>query len=416
MTFWRPASLVKESDFKLKRPGKLDLLWICVVVGAFTGTAWHLHVIIKTYFEYGYYESIINKKSVLEFPDITICVSPSDHQVSKNADKFANIMMSGFKIIQYIVNNNISLDPELISSADTIYANLHPNERGIFGAELNEVVVHCTFHGRPCFHFGNFVTFHHDQSYNCYTFRYNNTANRTVSSGPYSGLSLILKETNPLKSTYDTTQPTANTEGLKIVIHTRDTIPFLMDKGISVHPGKSTDIGIAMKKYERLDQPYDECATEEWVTDIYDNTYKMNEKLCEQTAKFNEIFHTCSCYSVRYFPHKYKHHQDYERNCKYINLRNLSESVARMSCQTKMFEKYDLGTPNNCAWPCRETDYDMIMSQTVWPQQFMIPDFIEKFILTLSDASPIKQYYYKIKHEYNPGKKPRNSSNDRELK
>ncbi len=414
MTNCARGSHKNESNSEDIRSGKLKLLWICVIIGAFIGTAWHLHRIFKTYFDYGYYESIINKKSNLEFPDITICSSPSDHQVSKNPAKFSNIMVSGFTMIQYILTNNIAFNPDIVASPDLSYANLSPEERKKFGAEVSEIILNCTFHGRPCADLGNFVLFLHHILYNCYTFKYN--TKKTVSTGPYNGLSLMLRGTNPLVAIYDKMQPVGNTEALKIIIHARDTVPFVMHKGISIQPGKSTDIGIAMKKYTRLDEPYDKCARKEWVTDMYDNRYKMNEKLCEQTAKFSEILQTCSCYAVRFFPHKYKQYQDHHKNCLYVNRANFSESLSRMKCQNNMFQKFDLGTPNNCSWPCQETDYDITMSQANWPQDIMISDFIGKYILTLPDTSPTKMYYYKIKHEYHPEQRPNSILENRETK
>ncbi len=408
------GSIAKESDSEGIKSGKLRVLWVCVFIGAFIGTAWHLHLIFKTYFDYGYYESVINKKCDLEFPDVTICASPSDNQVAKNPVIFSNIVTSGVKLMEYMIQNNISLNSNVIASPETTYANIHPRERGIYGADVNEIVLHCTFHGRPCIDFGNFVLFLHAISYNCYTFKYNDYADKKVSTGPHNGLSLILKGTNPMVALYDKTQPVGNVNGLKIVIHARDTVPFIMDKAINIQPGKSTDIGITMKEYKRLDEPYDNCAEEEWVTDVYNNRYRMNEKLCEQTAKFNEILETCSCYVIRYFPHKY--YQDYQNNCLYINLANLSESTARIICQSQMFEKFDLGRPNNCSWPCEEMDYDVMMSQADWPQEIMIPDFVDKYVLTLPETSPTKVYYNKIRHEYYPENKPKNVSVNEELK
>ncbi len=411
MTYCAKCSHIKESNLEDVWSCKLKLLWICVIIGAFIGTAWHLHHIFQTYFDYGYYESIINKKSNLEFPDVTICSSPSDHQVSKNPANFSDIMVSGFTMIQYILTNNISLNPGIVASPDSFYANLSPKERNKFGAEFSEIILNCTFHGRPCADFGNFVLYLHPLSYNCYSFKYN--AKKTVQSGPYNGLSLILRGTDPLVAMYDKTQPVGNTEALKIIIHARDTVPFVMDKAISIQPGKSTDIGIAMEKYTRLDEPYDKCAREEWVTDMYNNRYKMNEKLCEQTAKFHHVLHACSCYAVRFFPHKYKHYQDHHKNCLYVNRANFSESLSRMKCQNNMFQKFDLGTPNNCSWPCQETDYDITLSQANWPQDITISDFIEQYILTLPDTSPTKIYYYKIKHEYHPEQRSKSISEDK---
>ena len=75
------------------KSSKLQVFRICVVLAALSGTTWHLHFICKTYFEYGFYESVINKNTKLaDFPDVTVCSEPSDHQIAKNPDDFINLV------------------------------------------------------------------------------------------------------------------------------------------------------------------------------------------------------------------------------------------------------------------------------------------------------------------------------------
>ncbi len=227
----------------------------------------------------------------------------------------------------------------------------------------------------PCNTYGKFYLFLHPNTFNCYTFKYNQNLNSSLSTGPYKGLSLILKTGNPLIYTYDKTQPVGNVDGLKVVIHAPDTVPYVMDRGIEVHPGESTNIGIVMKNFKRLGSPFGKCTKEAWVRDIYRNEYKLDEKLCQQTARFYDILEACSCYETAIFPNKY--FTDYTKNCMYINPNNFSEFVGKFLCAVHTIENYQAAPDtDNCSWSCEETDYDLTISETVWPKAVMIPDFI----------------------------------------
>ncbi len=246
-----------------------------------------------------------------------------------------------------------------------------------YGERTEDLVINCTFHMKLCELYGTFIRFVHPHVSNCYTFRYKlkNKHKQNISTGPNNGLSLILKGSNPMSLIYDKTVNVGNVNGLKVIIHEQESMPFVIDNAIDIQPGQSTNIG-----------PFGSCAKKSIIKDIYNSSFRTSEKLCEEKAKFHEIFQKCKCLSVEFAKHRFnKNHENY---CNYARVNDFSKMVETMECEIDMLQNDNLGSDNDCTWLCEETDYQIITSQTTWPRDVVIQNFIETYMLPLPDMSP----------------------------
>ncbi len=395
------AHLISGSSCKLK------LLWISVITVASLGTVFHLYSLIDLYLKYDFYESNNREYGTLEFPDITFCsIEGFSHYSMYKNSKFTASHMSA--ILQFLV----SLTPEYFVNETQWYffmSTVLRNE-GTFGSAINdtllklgiskeEFILHCTFRDQACSEVGNFTIFHHYQYFNCYTFRINLTQDaekNAVDTGPENGLSIILKGNNHANFLYDTQTKSANVNGLRIVVHERGTLPPILDRGIDIQPGFSTNIGLSMKKHTRLNVPYGKCEQKDKISQ---KEFVYSELFCNHVSKSAKIFELCNCKSVKY----YKEKENPEENC-YFWLpgvkKTIDELVKDVFCEIDATFKMGNKATKKCVWPCEETTYDFIMSQAEWPLDIAIKDFVAKYISTLACESPIKWFHHKIQSLY----------------
>ena len=122
--------------------------------------------------------------------------------------------------------------------------------------------------------------------------------NSGVEHGLENGLTMILKSNMLGNFVYDPNSKSGNINGLRVVIHERDTYPSLMDLGIDVKPGQSTSIALKMKRFTRLDSPYGICQERNKFQSNLNFIY--SEKLCTDAVKSKNIFESCGCKSVKY--------------------------------------------------------------------------------------------------------------------
>ena len=106
---------------------------------------------------------------------------------------------------------------------------------------LSELIVHCKFKNNNCHEIGGFHLFFHHKFGVCYTFRTHNAKLFETSTGPDSGLSLILKGNHMINPVYDTVSNIANAASLKVTIHEAGTLPPILRNGIDIMPGTSTN-------------------------------------------------------------------------------------------------------------------------------------------------------------------------------
>ncbi len=143
---------------------------------------------------------------------------------------------------------------------------------------------------------------------------------------------------------------------------------------------------IKQKMFSRLDSPYGVCKEREQQNDYMNFIY--SEKLCTDTAKSKDFFGYCGCKSMKYIYNS----SSPDESCFNMFETNTLRFVLNVMCESTYKERVKF----RCPWPCEETIYDMLVSYAEWPQDSMIKDFVERYILSLPCDSPVKWYHHKL--------------------
>ncbi len=280
---------------------------------------------------------------------------------------------------------------------EALYVSVGPSEISKLGISKEEFVVDCQFGNLDCSQVGHFKLFSTNGFYNCYTFKINRTFINRINPGPQNGLSIIMKSNNPTTWIYDKSSKVAGVNGVKVVIHEHGTLPPILQAGFDIQSGFSTNVALIMRQHRRLNFPYGKCIERHKQNSDSSGTFIYSQELCEELEKAKEILLKCKCKSSKYFLNNYDNSTycyDMRTNGTLTIKENiLCELYAAQKLSEKVFEK--------CVWPCEQTDYDIMSSQTEWPQNIMISDFIDKYIKPLRCASPVKWFYEYLHYSVN---------------
>ena len=204
----------------------------------------------------------------------------------------------------------------------------------------------------------------------------------------------------PRQRIHSLSSKVTSVNGLKVVIHEKGTLPPVLRSAIDIAPGTSTNIGLIMKKFKRLNAPYDKCYEDKMFAG--QNRFAYSEELCEMHVKYLVTQNRCNCTSIQY--RNFYDIDNFTTNCLYLNYSTLSilSVLKNMECESSLNSSAWAGHLAKCVWPCEQTEYDVSISDAYWPQDSMIADFIFNFILPLPCESPVRFYYeYAIKRLVN---------------
>ncbi len=390
---------------------KVTILWTCIIVVALFGTGFHLYNLINLYLEYEYYESVRTEYNSFEFPDITMCPSEaySHYTVFQNSDFAAKIMIESIQLIMSLKEAHFKSPEEKqvmfgkIASMEGSYALLTNSTIDKVGISKDELIVDCIFQDRLCSQDGYFMVYHHYLFFNCYTFRLNISpdVHTKINTGPENGLSLILKGNNMANFVYDPRSRVGNVNGIRVAVHEQGSMPPLLQQGFFIQPGTSTDIGLIMKKYERLDRPYGRC--QQTTSNYSDSGFIYSEELCEVLHLAEETQIMCGCQSMKY------HTMDNNLKNRCLVLgggENVSRLIEKVLCDTHLASTKGLGQSQGkahsrgikeCPWPCEEIAYPITkMSQAKWPLRSMVEHFIQIYISPLPCDSPVQWFHREL--------------------
>lgn len=256
---------------------------------------------------------------------------------------------------------------------EALYASIEPSNISQLGIPKNEFIVDCQFGNFDCSQVGYFKLFSTPEYYNCYTFSITKTFTNMVNPGAQNGLSIILKSNNPTFWLYDASNKVGNVNGVKVVLHEKGTLPPIHQMGFDIQPGFSTNVALIMRQHSRLNSPYEKCFDRHNERHYFGSAFIYSQELCEDIKKAHEIHLRCKCKSPRYISY---HHSNvtYCANLKTYNLSTIRENIL---CQMYTEQTFGQKAFENCIWPCEQTDYNIMLSQTEWPQDIMIRDFID---------------------------------------
>ncbi len=284
----------------------------------------------------------------------------SDISMALNNLKY--LILGSMRVAEYLVKNSKYVQPDQLNQLLTVehyFANLPEDKQYKLGLRLDEFILDCKFNGYHCSESGHFVLYKHYVHLNCYTFRYNTTVEgkeARIRSGPEHGLSLILVANRAINPFYYPESNIANAVGFKVVVHPRGTIPPVVEEGIDIEPGKSTNIGLVSEKYHRLNEPYGKCFEDSGNETIFEqSSFVYSDLLCKQRDLAASVLEECGCVSVKYQTEGLS--TSYKDNCFYYdvheeNLTHFGSNLARAFCEMSLADALAEKGHLQCTWPC----------------------------------------------------------------
>ncbi len=253
------------------------------------------------------------------------------------------------------------------------------------------MILDCTFRGRKCKkeHFKHFLN---PSLINCYTFDptlFNSTESNDLLIGPRNGLSLILRsEPNP-NFVYEVLDNTVNVDSIRVVIHPHGTVPFLMNNGINLEPGKSTSVSMLMKRYQRLGSPYTDCQGTQYF-EIDGREFQKTSRVCREQCIVQTIRDRCNCTSTMF---EDLSASNFEYCLDFQGSKGPEALNDRSRCETEFVNFLPDLDCKHCIWDCNELEYDTQIAFADWPHENKIDSFVATYVLTLPCDNIIRQYY-----------------------
>ncbi len=268
----------------------------------------------------------------------------------------------------------------------------------------------------------HFKHFNHPTLINCYTFDPQSVLDSVqpkdmgttfnsddILIGPQSGLSLILRsEPNP-NYMYEPLENTGNVDSIRVAIHPHGTVPFLMNKGVNLEPGKSTSISLMMQTYDRLGSPYKACQ-EKATFEIDSRLFWETSDSCREKCIVDTIREKCNCTSTFFEDLSISHH-DY---CLTLHENDGPEELnLRSFCESEFIKFLPNLNCGQCIWDCQEIDYDTQIAFADWPHSNKVEDFMHSYVINASACNgTLMRYYNALQNATGLEPKPCNESEE----
>ncbi len=282
------------------------------------------------------------------------------------------------------------------------YSNIPRKYRHKLGVTYDGLVAMCTFMGKECTQ-DNFKHYLHPDFVNCYTFQAKhllNTGGNSLFVGPQKGLSLILRSEPKFNMFYSKFDMTKNAESsVRVSVHAKNTVPFMMSKGFDIVPGKSSSIALVMKSYERLSAPYTNCKGKKEF-EIDSRSFIETSDSCQEKCIIQAIREKCNCTSTMFEDLMASEH-DY---CLTFRRGYSAEMFNNRSvCEIQFSESKLKLDCSRCVWDCREIDYELQMTSADWPQECTISNFLDEYLRIYSRPcnDTVKMYYTLLRRKAN---------------
>ncbi|XP_060068783.1 amiloride-sensitive sodium channel subunit alpha-like [Ylistrum balloti] len=262
---------------------------------------------------------------------------------------------------------------ERIDKFKVEYRKLSNDQREIYGHQLSDMMVSCSFNKRRC----NSSYFHHTVNVdygNCYTLESNNLVARKA--GHLYGLQLIL---NLEVSEYITSLTSAY--GIKLVVHQPMTVPYPSVEGITLSSRQETTMSLKTIEVHRLGGNYGSCKN----SFVQDNGQLYSQTSCLNLCLQQNVIRKCKCLPSAIEGSTYRPEYRQLSYCEF-------EDFKKMVCQFEM-EKQQLEGSLNCDCPtlCNEIVYTKTLSSRTWPhdeylRQFLMAKVCAKNLTSASSA------------------------------
>ena len=386
------------------RSGFIKFVWVVAFVAAVAGNAYHLSNLIESYLDYPKQQVTTADDNPIPFPGVTIC----------NLDAFSK---SNLEVISALPTSNLYQLNERVSamitlgiltedeakeyqSPMTMLENVGSEEARQIGHRLEDLVLRCTFLGRPCNISAEFTHFINSLMFNCYTFNPGIKGQNFNSVGQEYGLSLILylEATNGTRvnAPYNYHTGITNSIGARVTIHPQGVTPLPHYSGIDVMPGHSTSISYKPQIIGRLGEPYGTCWGDE-TTYQADSSY--NALVCLGECRQQVTMETCKCKASyepavndsKYIKYPYCLKLPAGNNTEALEIRN-SHVTCSGDARLEFADNVTMRSDCGCTPRCYDYRYPCSVSESKWPAAQYYDSFLQFELQSRPDRMQLKAY------------------------
>ncbi|XP_070539351.1 uncharacterized protein [Ptychodera flava] len=225
------------------------------------------------------------------------------------------------------------------------------------GHQSRDFILKCSYHGTRC-DASDFFTSQDEKYGNCFTF--NHKGDRFVKTpGAKDGLLLTLfTEQEEYTAVY------GKDSGVRVIIAPADLAPLPQLNGFTIKPGSVTSIAIRENQLTRMYPPWGNCTyggTEDlFKVEGFQNKYSV--LACENACVLNALEQYCGCTD------------SIHRNGRVCRL--LDEDEDRCKNLIYYFSRNNM-LPCDCRQPCRERQFSLTMSQSLWPSDVYLRHLLQ---------------------------------------
>ncbi|XP_048876279.1 amiloride-sensitive sodium channel subunit gamma-like [Brienomyrus brachyistius] len=349
-------------------------LWALLVIFAFCCAFWQCMEMVMTFYSYPSHEKItLISNSKLMFPAVTICNLNSLRRTALEKNFALNSTLSWNRTSFSSSARDANRCGFFSNKFASEFNRLSEEEKLDMGHQLEDMLIFCTYHGRPCntSFFSGFVNYKFG---NCYTF--NSHKNTDIRGKPINGVPL---NTTKAGFTYglhmelfiqqtEYVRDITHSAGIRLLVHDQHATPFPEDEGVNIPPGTETDIGITRIGIRRLKHPYgSNCTDGEGITNYYHDLYgsKYTREACKRSCAQYSIMDDCGC---SHWEFAVPPGMNYPK-C------NLSSSTTRRCLELYEY-KFSLDMlPCHCPLQCKEELFDLTVSGSQWPATAYLDKF-----------------------------------------
>ena len=307
-------------------------------------------------------------------------------------------------------NSNLS-DRNVLSSRENVFTQLTEEVINQITPSLEELVISCKSGVTDC-NFDYFTSFAHSFFFKCYI--YDPLEGREVEDGMAEGINfgqtfvflsgseMISEGSGPIPGFDNFMKQTGGTDGVRLVIHARGTVPDPLNEGVDIPTGASVVLGISSQETHRLEQPYGNCSRLDveslqmlkYMTnnteflDDWNRPVKYKSSHCRSSCQQRHTWEHCGCLDINLqspvwpwnnnkfcrFTDFLKHDVIDIRQCcdiavNAIACSNVMEDVVRdIHCIQEITGNISEWSDDcDCRLPCDETHYSFSYSMSTWP-------------------------------------------------
>ena len=297
----------------------MQCLWTVLFVVSFGMLIYQDHLIIIEYYEYPVKTTVWTETKEVPFPWVTVCsVSPIQSLLMERASAISQGRLEEFdkefpldvqenKTLMNILamklnqmNTSVEADVMLqakmkLSFNSLLYSQIGPEMMGHMGLQWEDVVVQCSYSQIDCTKKEYFSRNIDSHFFNCYTFEaWRATGSDWIHfSGDHASLRLVIysgRKSNIKKSPDNFYL----NNGIRVILHSPNTMPCPQDKGYDVLPGTSVILTTKPQSFRRLSHPYGQCKNRVHTSKT-NQTYKQTSTECLVMKSLEATAKNCKC-------------------------------------------------------------------------------------------------------------------------